>query len=57
MTHLSPSQEVRSFIANKITLALTVLEFMKDGKKDISAETILLAIKGLKEALEYMDAE
>lgn len=54
--NIPPHQELRAFVANKITFPLVVLELLKDGK-DVDKETITKAIKELKTIVTSLDKE
>lgn len=57
MKSLTSSQEARAFIANKITLALTVLESLRENKKNITKRVISKAIKDLRGAIKFLDGK
>jgi hypothetical protein len=52
--NISPNQEIRALIANKLTLPLVVLESLKDGRK-VNSRTINRAINALKDLIAYVD--
>lgn len=56
MRNIPPHQELRAFVANKITLPLAVLELFKNGKA-VDKGTITRAIKELKSIITSLDKE
>ncbi len=56
LKNISPQQEFKALLVNKITFPLVVLESLKNGK-DIDKKTIAKAMKELRSIVSSLDKE